>query len=392
MIIGFDASRAFTDQKTGTENYSYQILKYLAQIDHKNQYYIYHRPNLASQVDGLRGYVPSGTWRGWPANFKFVAIHNHLLWTQIGLALHTFIDPLDILFVPSHTLPIIRKPNLKTLITVHDLGSEYLPKMHKFKQRLYLKFMTHYQLKSATGIIAVSQATKKDLVKKVGINPEKITVIYEGIDDKQFTKAPLSNQKKILSPYNLKPNTYFLFIGTLQPRKNLDKLIQAFAQYLKISKASLLHSQNVSSTQDKLVLIGNKGWLSDKIYTLPQKLGIEDRVIFLGYIKDTHLPLLYSGAKALLFPSLFEGFGLPLLEAMACGCPVLTSNISSMPEVVGNGAILVDPYSVDSIAKGIKEITKPQTRAKLIKEGFAQIKKFSWEKSAKETLTLFKSD
>lgn len=365
MTIGFDASRAFTDKKTGTENYSYQTLSRLAKIDRKNQYYIY----LASQEDVLRG---------WPDNFKFVTIHNHLLWTQIGLALHTFIDPPDILFVPSHTLPIIRKLGLKTLITVHDLGAQYLPQTHQLKQRLYLNFMTYYQLKSATGIIAVSQATKKDLIKKVGIDPKKITVIYEGYDKELYQPLPL--QQSILQKYQLKPNSFFLFVGTIQPRKNLTRLIQAFANYLKIS-----------STQDKLVLIGSKGWLSDEIYTLPKQLNIETRVLFLGYIKDKELPYFYSGAKALLFPSLFEGFGIPILEAMACGCPVLTSNISSMPEVAGNGAILVDPYSINAIANGIKDITKPQTRAKLIKMGFQQIKKFSWEKSAKETLTLFRS-
>ena len=364
MKIGFDASRAFTAKKTGTENYSYQILKHLAQIDHKNQYYIY----LASQHDGLRN---------WPANFKFVPISNHLLWTQIGLAGQIFKDPVDLLFVPAHTLPIIRRGNIKTTVTVHDLGAQYLPQTHQLKQRLYLNFMTHYQLRSATCIIAVSQATKADLVEKVGIDPRKITVIYEGYNQSLFKPMPSIKQEKVLAKYNLKPGGYFLFVGTIQPRKNLTRLIQAFADYLK-----------TSSKHERLVLIGSKGWLSEEIYTLPKQLQLQDKVFFLGYVGDEKLPHFYSGAKAFLFPSLFEGFGLPILEAMACGCPVLTSNISSMPEVADNAAILVDPYSVDSILKGIQDITEFQTKDKLIKKGFEQIKKFNWKIAANQTLAV----
>lgn len=351
-MVGFDGSRAFIPNKTGTENYSYQLLKALAKRDKNNTYIVYLRPG-----------TPGEALQGWPDNFQFSILNFQFLWTQSGLALQTFKDNLDVLFVPAHTLPLFRKPGLKTVITVHDLGSEYLPSTHQIKQRLYLGFMQRYQLKTASKIIAVSEATKEDLVKRIGLKPEKITVVYEGYDNKIF-KPIKNNQSK----------TYYLFVGTIQPRKNLERLIRAF---VKVDKT--------------LIIVGQKGWLSDEIYQLPKKLKIEDRVKFLGYVPDEKLPSLYSGAIALVFPSLFEGFGLPILEAQACGCPVITSNLSSMPEVAGQGAIYVNPYSVQSIRDGMIKIMNNDLRFKIKDLGFKNIKRFSWEKCARETLQVITS-
>lgn len=400
MIIGFDASRAFTKNRTGTENYSYQILSQLTIIDHNNNYNIYLRPpvNLNEIKSSLN----------WPANFKLITIPFPKLWTQMGLAIQTFKDKLDVLFIPSHTLPLIHKPGLKTVVTVHDLGAEYLPTTHQLKQRLYLNLMTHYQLKSANHLIAVSKATKRDLINKIGIAENKISVVYEGYNEKLFKPVTGNKLKEELKIYNLEPGSYFLFVGTIQPRKNLERLIKAYNQYLRgVARAGASHrapagptyvgprtSDGAGERQDpeqnsyKLVLAGSKGWLADEIYKLPQKLGIKNKIKFLGYVPDDKLPALYSGAKALLFPSLFEGFGLPILEAFACNCPVLTSNTSSCPEVAGDAAILVDPYSIESIAQGILEISSQQVATKLTKLGLKQVKKFSWQKAAQETLTI----
>ena len=363
MTIGYDGSRAFVKNRTGTENYSYQLLKYLSRIDKSNHYKVYIRFINDTIIELMKLF---------PKNFEFVEIKWKRLWTQGGLAIRTFTDGLDILFVPSHTLPIIRRPILKTVMTVHDLGAEYLPKMHQLKQRLYLNWITKYQLKSATRLIAVSKATKADLIKKAGISPDKIKVVYEGYDKNKFKVDTLVN--------GLKP--YYLFVGTVQPRKNVGRLIEAFAKGI---------------FAPSLVIVGSKGWLADEIYKLPKKLGmrqglapsaLEKRVKFLGYVPDKAMPALYSGAEALLFPSLFEGFGLPILEAQACGCPVLTSNTSSMPEVAGKGAVLVNPYSIEDIIRGIREIG--ETREKLVKAGFENVKKFSWEKCAGETLEVLR--
>ena len=430
MLIGFDASRAFISDRTGTENYSYQLLKTLAKIDRKNEYIVYVRPNsvipaklvpypdTGAGIHTNKKWIPLSTdtsdqvWderRDWPLNFHFKTITLPRLWTQVGLALQTFKDNLDVLFVPAHTLPIVRKLGLKTVITVHDLGSEYLPKTHQLKQRLYLSLMQKYQLKTATKIIAVSKATKQDLINRVGIQASKIGVIYEGFDKERFKIKDLRINNRldsnILIQYGLEKNSYFLFVGTVQPRKNLERVIRAFFSFAPLRgaerrsnlKKRLPRPLGARNDEIQLVIAGSKGWLSDNIYKLPKTLGIENRVKFLGYVPDKDLPALYSEAIALVFPSLFEGFGLPILEAQACACPVITSNISSMPEVAGKGAILVDPYDIDDIAKGMERVKDQGERGKLksvsseaslIKTGFENIKRFSWEKCAKETMTI----
>lgn len=408
MVIGFDGSRAFIGDKTGTENYSYQLLKSLAKIDRENDYKVYIRPGVS-------------VGENWPKNFKFLILNFPFLWTQGGLALQTFKDKLDVLFVPAHTLPIIRKPGLKTVVTVHDLGSEYLPSMHQFKQRLYLGVMQKYQLNTANYIISVSNATKEDLIKRININPQKITVIYEGFDKNLFQPVKNDTLVNSLKQYGLTPQNYFVFVGTVQPRKNIERLIAVYAKWScspgrkaprarsnrPLQVCSMPGRNSVISSEvhgtapvaltgsgfavPSLVIAGSKGWLSEEIYKLPKKLGIENRVRFLGYVPDKDLPVLYSGAKAFVFPSLFEGFGLPILEAQACGCPVITSNLSSMPEVAGKGAIYVNPYDIDDIVKGMKEIENGKLRMEKVKLGLENIKRFSWEKCAKETLAVLES-
>lgn len=365
MIIGFDGSRAFTKNKTGTENYSFQILKHLSKIDIENSYKVYIRPSV---------YIDK---KDWPNNFEFIKINMPRLWTQLGLSLRTFVDNLDVLFVPSHTLPLFRKPGLKTVMTIHDLGSEYLPQYHQIKQRLYLSFMIHYQIKTTSHLIAVSEATKKDLIKKIGVKPEKISVVYEGVN---FTEDKIDSKRYIINNFDTSKNKYLLFVGTIQPRKNLERLIKSYHKFVTQQKTDC----------PNLVLAGGKGWLSEEIYNLPKELKIEDKVKFLGYVSDLDLPILYKNAEAFVFPSLFEGFGLPILEAMFYKIPVLTSNTSSLPEVAGDAAILVDPYSQESIYKGLIKISDKNDTTKLLIKASEQIKKFDWQKSAKETLEVLK--
>lgn len=442
MVIGFDGSRAFSENRTGTENYSYQLLKALAKIDKKNTYKVFLRPGSVvptfvpplpslrvnkvkrgnldldlnqDSYDPIKSDLGMTNNHGWPENFKFITLGFWYLWTQAGLAAQTFVEPMDVLFVPAHTLPLIRKPGLKTVVTVHDLGSEYLPQTHQLKQRLYLSFMQKYQLETATKLIAVSNATKQDLIKKLNIpNPaEDIQVVYEGYDENRF-KIHDSRFKsgeeleKILKTAQLTKNGYFLFVGTVQPRKNLARIIEAFANISSLRDHKMVKQSSskieiatsaVPPRNDglSLVIVGKKGWLSDEIYALPKKLGIEERVKFLDYVKDKDLPALYSGAIALVYPSLFEGFGLPILEAQACGTPVITSNLSSMPEVAGEGAILVDPYSIEEIADAMINVASHKSqvtskkRENLIREGFKNVQRFSWEKCARETLEVLES-
>lgn len=368
MVIGIDGSRAFLNEKTGTENYSYNLIKSLSLIDTENSYLIY-----------LRG-KPKIDYSSWPKNFKFVHINFHRLWTQAGLALATFESKIDVLFVPSHTLPLIRRPGLKTVMTVHDLGAEYLPFTHQIKQILYLKFITWVQLKTASHLIAVSQATKKDLISRIGIKEKDISVIYEGLNE-ALSEGSNVSFRDISSKYDIESQKYFLFVGTIQPRKNLERVINAFYALI----------QNPLYKDFKLVLVGKRGWKSDQIYSLPKRLDIEPQVKFLGRVDDKELKTLYANSRAFIFPSLFEGFGLPILEAYASGTPVITSNLSSMPEVAGDGAILVNPLNEEQITEAMSQIiTNDTLRDSLINKGRIQLKKFSWQKAATQTLSVLK--
>ncbi len=365
MTIGIDGSRAFTQSKTGTENYSYQLLKNIASIDTQNHYLIY-----------IQKYqIPNTKYKEWPGNFEFKVIDLPKLWTQAGLALRTFIDPIDVLFVPSHTLPLVRRPGLRTVITVHDLGAEYLPAMHQLKQVLYLRLMTRYQLKTASRIIAVSEATKTDLVKRIRIAKSKIDVVHEGVDKSVFKKLSNDVLSNILNKHKLQKNKYFIFVGTIQRRKNLERIIKAFAEFAK------------NNERYQLVLVGGKGWDSESIYVLPKELGVEQRVKFFGRISDEDLVGLYNGATALVYPSLFEGFGLPIIEAFSCSCPVITSNRSSMPEVAGKAAILVDPYNIEGIKDAMGQLASRDIfRSSLIKKGIIRSSNFDWKGAAMKTL------
>lgn len=382
MHIGIDASRAFVSQVTGTENYSLNLIRALLKIDRKNHYTLYikeHKRNMELVLSS--GAAPS-------PNYKFKVIPLLYLWTQVGLAWECLKNPPDVLFIPAHTLPVIRRPKLPVVVTIHDLGAEFLPQYHQFPQKLYLNKSTEYAVRHAHRIIAVSESTKKDLITKLHCDPEKISVIYEGIDREKFKVQPSSRAQvegsskfkvsKIKKKYGI-VGDYLLFVGTVQPRKNLVRLIEAFSLAIK----------QFSNLAISLLIVGKPGWLDEEIYEAPKKFGVEGKVKFLDYVSDEDLPFLYQNALCFVLPSLYEGFGLPILEAMACGCPVVASKTSSLPEVVGEAGILVDPDDVLDIAKNLQLVLGGlQLRKTLIKRGLEQVKNFSWEKCAKETLVV----
>lgn len=360
MKIGFDASRITVSQKTGSENYAYNLLRELLNIDQVNEYTLYLREDPPN-------YVKDKT------NVSCKKISLPRLWTQAGLASEMVFSPPDVLFMPAHTMPVFRRPGLKVVVTIHDLGAEFLKQYHQFPHKLYLNKSTEYASKYATNLIAVSEATKKDLTNKLGVPPERITVVYEAWDKELFHRPSAQEVSEVKSRYNL-GNEYFVFVGTIQPRKNLERLIESFSR----AKVGL-----------DLVLAGKPGWLSEPIYSAPRRFGVEDRVKFLGHVPNNDLPGLYGGSKAMVFPSLYEGFGIPVLEAMACGTVVLTSNTTSLPEVGGDAAYYVDPASIKSITNGLEEIViNHNLRDQLLTKSIKQVQKFSWEKAARETLAV----
>lgn len=362
MNIGIDGSRINTKNMTGVDGYTFNLVKSIEKVDSENKYIIY--------FSKVPQYYEIGH-----KNVSTRVIPMTRFWTQIRLAFECLIRPPEILFVPAHTMPLIRWPKLKTIVTIHDLGAEFLAEYHQFPQKIYLNWATEYVAKYATHIIAVSKSTKQDLIKQFKVNPKRITVIHEGVKREIYFPQPKDRVELVKKEFGLtKP--YLLFVGTVQPRKNLIRLIEAFSK---------LKSQNLD-----LVIAGKPGWLFEEIYAGPKKFGVEERVKFLGFVPDEKIPALYSGAEIFVYPSLYEGFGLPILEAMACGTPVLTSNTTSMPEVSGGNAHLVNPEKVSEIKSGIENLLRSSAkREQLSRKGLDWVKNFTWEKTARETIAVF---
>jgi glycosyltransferase involved in cell wall biosynthesis len=260
-------------------------------------------------------------------------------------------------------------------VTVHDLGYLYYPRMHTEQDYRYLDWSTKFSARRASRIMADSETTRQDLIKHYAISPEKIDVVYPGVDETLNVVHDPETLAAIRKKYDL-PERYLLFIGTLQPRKNVGRLIKAFNQW---------RTESGSQNQDVvLALAGRPGWLYDPSW----QEGVEN-VEVLGYVEDEDISALYSGALAFLMPSLFEGFGFPILEAMRCETPVLCSNTSSMPELAGDAAILVDPIDVKAIAAGIdKLVSDAKLRAALVERGKVQAAKFTWEAAARNALAV----
>jgi len=468
FLIGFDASRAFVSEYTGTENYSLNLLKALAKVDRRNRYRVYLR-----EISNFKFQISN-----YPKNFEFVQIKPGRLWTQVGLALETWKNPVDVLFIPAHTLPIFRRRKIlnskfenlnskelccfssknqkiksksskfsvvsnfiilnlvsilslglrifcflsketKYVVTIHDLGVEYLANYHKFPQRYYLDSASKYAARHADAIIAPSAATKADLVQRYGVCGKKVAIIAEGVDLKVFNKRSTKEIDRVRKRYKL-PHNYILFVGTIQPRKNLKMAIEAFSEAFKIKTANW--PANISKSRSKnslqkdgfdcqFVLAGRMGWDFGDILEAPKKFGVESRVKFLRYVKSSDLPALYCGARLFVFPSLFEGFGLPVLEALACGTRVLASDIGTNREMVktlnaerytlyakiGEPIVLLKPNDVDKWTQFLYQDISQYSKSNINESNEANLKeisgilatKFSWEEAARLTVSVF---
>lgn len=359
MLVGIDASRAIADQPTGTETYSRRLVQALLEGQSPHRFRLY-----------FRDAPPPGLFRGGePRIMPFPR-----LWTHLRLSWEMAQRPPDALFVPAHVLPLIHP--CPSLVTIHDLGYLYFPQSHPWQQRLYLDLSTRWNAHSATHLLADSQATRADLVAHYGAPSDKITVAYPGIDESLGPVHAVDAIQAAKARHDIS-REYFLYLGTLQPRKNLIRLVEAFAEF----------AAHPSPSAIQLVLAGRRGWLYDDLFRQVRRLGLDERVRFPGYVAEEDKAALLSGAVALLFPSLYEGFGMPVLEAQACGCPVVTSATSSLPEVAGDGALLVDPQDTAAIANAMLRIaTEPELRSALIERGFANVGRFSWENCADTVL------
>ncbi|HLB60499.1 MAG TPA: glycosyltransferase family 1 protein [Patescibacteria group bacterium] len=367
MLIAIDGFEASADSRVGVGRWEVELLKHLAGIDHKNSYRIYTpRP---PQRD-----LPPETkhWRYRVCSFS-------RLWSQVALPYYLLKDrprP-DVFFAPVHYAP--RFCPVPTVVGIMDLSFIHFPDLFRRSDWYKLQNWTSYSIRKARAVIAISKATKRDILKTYQVTPDAVTVIYPGVET-GFKPVSTGNMNRIHTKYGIRGD-YILYVGTLQPRKNLVRLIDAFKQ--------IIHSQK-SATNLQLVIVGKKGWLYDEIFRKVKKEGLESNIIFTGFVPDEDLPSFYAGAKCFCLVSLYEGFGFPVLEAMHAGTPVVASNVSSLPELVGDAGVLVDPGSVEDITRGIREVlTMPASqREQLIEKGKKQAGKFTWEKAARETLSV----
>jgi glycosyltransferase involved in cell wall biosynthesis len=283
----------------------------------------------------------------------------------------------DALFVPAHVVPLVHPP--ASLVTVHDLGYLHFPQAHPWRQRLYLDLSTRWSVRASAHVLADSAATRADLVSRYGVPPDKITVAYPGHDEGIARVFDSAEIEAVKARHGI-GGDYFLYVGTLQPRKNLARLVESFAAFRQGARSMV-------DRRTLLVLAGKQGWLYDALFKQVHRLGLEGHVCFPGYISDEDKVALMSGARAFLFPSLYEGFGLPVLEAQACGCPVITSTTSSLPEIAGDGALLVEPRDTMAIAAAMERIVSDSAlREKLVERGLANVSRFSWIGCARTVL------
>lgn len=368
MRIGIDASRGFVDQPTGTERYSYEVISRMVGLpEAKNTEFI-----LYSRDAQILSY-------SWPENVKVRIISRKKLWTQVGLALATWKDNIDVLWIPAHTLPVLRNPQVKTIVTIHGIEYEWLPAYENRLQRWYLPLSTQYAVKTANKIIAVSEFTKTQLIQRLRANKEKIEVVYEGyVGSKEFS-IESKQASEILKKFKIEKNNYLLFVGTVQPRKNLKRLVEAFKLVCEKDKR----------LDCKLVIAGKLGWLYEEVIEAVKREGLEERVMFTGYITEAERETLLHYAIVYVQPSITEGFGLPVLEAWAAGLGVISSNGGALGEIVSKFGLLFDPSNTGEMAETIYEVVRnDKLRKKLISLGEERLIDFSWDTAAEQTLKL----
>jgi glycosyltransferase involved in cell wall biosynthesis len=355
MTIGIDASRALKKIKTGTEWYSYEIIRHLVDLDRNNNYILYTNQKPDDQLNDM------------PKNVKWQIIPFTRGWTLIRLSAEMILKKPDVLFIPAHTLPFFSPVN--SVVTVHDIGFVHNPELYPARQKIYHNFVLNYVKKRAKHIITPTEYVKQDLVKTLGVPEERITAVWHGYDSDLYKPHTEDHLSKKYSPY-------IFFIGRLETKKNIVNLVKAF---------DIFKSQNKDSKL-KLILAGKPSHGYDLIKESIEKSKYKTDIIELGYLATKEVPYYLSNAEAFVFPTSLEGFGMPIIEAMACGCPVVASNNSCIPEIVQDAGILIDPTDPKSIAAGIAQITDSKLSKVYRQKGLEHSKQFSWQKSATETL------
>ena len=383
MRIGIDYTAA-RRQGAGIGRYARELVDALLQIETGNEYV------LLSAEAGLRksgGRARAGTVEptppgsvgvrrvGLPVSDRTLAIVWHRL--RLPLWVELFCGPLDLFHSPDFTLPPVRRA--RTILTVHDLSFMRLPECSDPKLRAYLLRSVPRSVRRADAVLADSECTRRDLIELLETPPERVRVLYAGVQEPFQRVQEAALLDTVRAKYGL-PARFVLGLGTLQPRKNFERLIEAYA---------LLATQAAPGIE--LVIAGEAGWMYEGIFRRVDELGLQGVVHLIGHVADGDLAALYTLAELFVFPSLYEGFGLPPLEAMACGTPVVASNVSCMPEVLGDAALLVDPYDTKAIAEAMQSgLEDAALRGELIGRGLERARRFTWAAAAQKLLEVYR--
>lgn len=373
--IGIDYTAAH-EQGAGIGRLVRDLINTLARFDHETHYKLFvagasHSQLLSPPASNFR-WKPTQVTPLWFARLWYRA---RLYWP-----IQAFVGPVALFHATDFTLPPTL-PGTKTILTVHDLSYVRTPETAPPVLKAYLDRTVPWSVRRATHVIADSHATKADLVELYETPPEKITVLHSGVNPLYTPIHAPQRLHEVREKYGIPLDKPYIFsIGTVQPRKNYARLVEA------------LVALGPRYKDIQLVIAGGKGWLDAPIFEVVQRLGAEDRVHFTGYVEDIDVPALYSGALCTGYVSLYEGFGFPVLESMACGTPVVTSNVSSLPEVAGEAALTVDPYDIEAIADALQKlIDNPSLHEQLVQAGFQQVRHFTWEATAHHLLDIYRA-
>lgn len=365
--IGIDAHSVGT-KLGGNESYAVNLIESLAQIDRVNHYTIYVTTKEAQDRFSNR-------W----SNFRVCSTLPHTPLIRIPLTLSAELrkHPVDVLHVQFTAPPFCPCP---LVVSIHDLSFEHLPQTFKRRSRTQLRLTVRHSARRAARILSLSEHTRRDIMDTYGIESTKIEAIPLAAPDHFGTITDNRELQRVRHIYGI-DGDYILSVGSIQPRKNLARLVKAYAS---------LRGNRSADKLPKLVLVGKCAWLYDETLRTLDETGVKDAVILTGYVPEADLPALYSSALCFVYPSYFEGFGLPPLEAMKCGAPVIVGNRTSLPEVVGDAGLTVDPFDVDAIAGAIRKLMDDSSlRKDLGRKGQERAKSFNWLETARQTLRVY---
>ena len=364
MRIGID-SRSLNQKGLGVGRYLFNLLRHYPELDRSNEYLLYiKKKGLPSALSNFRSKAIS-----------LPLINSNLAWLNLRLPVELVKDKIDLFHCPFYGLPVYQPCPM--VVTIHDIIYEIHPEWFPKLQGASFRFLSRLGAKTAKKIIAVSEHTKKDIMERYHVPEKKIEVIYEAPDDRYRMIKDEALLKRIEQKYGITKD-FLIHVGAIHERRNIISLLKVFKR-LKESGRDL-----------QLVLVGSIQWSFIDLKRMLLYMGLKSDVIHLEYISDEDLVCLYNAARLFVYPSLYEGFGLPLVEAMACGTPIAASNVSSIPEVVGDAAVLFDPYNEDEMLDSIRMVIDDKSaRDSLISRGLSRVKRYSWTTAAKRTIELY---